>query len=101
MKNAPTEEKKKEEKGLERESFTRESLSKFRRISRDAAVLFTDCWPDERERGGPRNSIGRGSSTTDNKMITREYTGNYRNDNDEENDDNNGDSVDEGEGGWW
>lgn len=32
-------------------------------------------------------------------MITREYTGNYRNDNDEENDDNNGDSVDEGEGG--
>lgn len=31
----------------------------------------------------------------DNKMITREYTGNYRNDNDEENDDNNGDSGDE------
>ena len=28
---------------------------------------------------------------SDNKMITREYTGNYRNDNDEENDDNNGD----------
>lgn len=50
MKNAPTEEKKKEEKGLERESFTRESLSKFRRISRDAAFLFTDCWPEERER---------------------------------------------------
>lgn len=27
-------------------------------------------------------------------MITREYTGNYRTDNDEENDDNNGDSGD-------
>lgn len=41
MKNAPTEEKKKKKKDWN--AFTRESLSKFRRETQKAAVLFTDC----------------------------------------------------------
>lgn len=98
MKNAPTEEKKKKKKDWNAKALLAKAYPSFDEYRETQHFCLPTADP-RRERGGPRNSIGRGSSTTDNKMITREYTGNYRNDNDEENDDNNGDSVDEGEGG--
>lgn len=98
MKNAPTEEKKKKKKDWNAKALLAKAYPSFDEYRETQQFCLPTADP-RRERGGPRNSIGRGSSTTDNKMITREYTGNYRNDNDEENDDNNGDSVDEGEGG--
>lgn len=99
MKNAPTEEKKKEEKGLER-LYSRKLIQVSTNIARRSSSVYRLLTRGEREEALEiRSAAEAARRPTDNKMITREYTGNYRNDNDEENDDNNGDSVDEGEGG--
>lgn len=90
----PTSDKKKMEKDWN-------ALFDEYRETQKAAVLCLRLltYPRREEVLEIRSAAEAARRPTDNKMITREYTGNYRNDNDEENDDNNGDSVDEGEGG--
>lgn len=96
MNNAPT-----DKKNWKRINFTRKSLSPSFDEYRESHQQFCLPTPDPRREEALeiRSAAEAARRPTDNKMITREYTGNYRNDNDEENDDNNGDSVDEGEGG--
>lgn len=100
MNNAPTEKKKRRKRIGTRKLYSRKLIQVSTNIARRSSSVYRLLTRGEREEALEiRSAAEAARRPTDNKMITREYTGNYRNDNDEENDDNNGDSVDEGEGG--
>lgn len=99
MNNAPTEKKKRRKRiGTPLLAKAYPSLDEYRE-TQQFCLPTADPTREREEVLEIRSAAEAARRPTDNKMITREYTGNYRNDNDEENDDNNGDSVDEGEGG--
>lgn len=66
MKNAPTEEKKKKKKDWNAKALLAKAYPSFDEYRETQQFCLPTADP-RRERGGPRNSIGRGSSTTANR----------------------------------